>query len=77
MVQVTSNRQFPKKVLKLKHIYFKYPWFNETQSLLDLKRSKTLPWATCYGGSLQFTTPMLFALGFVFMFTVGGFRLLT
>jgi hypothetical protein len=35
---------------------------------------KIFSWlATCYGGSLQFTTPMLFALGFVFMFTVGGF----
>merc|ERR1712000_160476 len=28
--------------------------------------------ATCYGGSLQLTPSMLFALGFVFMFTVGG-----
>lgn len=34
---------------------------------------KIFSWlATCYGGSLQFTTPMLFALGFVFMFTIGG-----
>ena len=28
--------------------------------------------ATCYGGSLLLTTPMLFGLGFVFLFTVGG-----
>jgi len=28
--------------------------------------------ATCYGGSLQLTASMLFALGFVFMFTIGG-----
>ena len=28
--------------------------------------------ATCYGGSLQLTPSMLFALGFVFMFTIGG-----
>lgn len=28
--------------------------------------------ATCYGGSIQFTTPMLFSLGFIFMFTIGG-----
>ena len=34
---------------------------------------KIFSWlATCYGGSLQFTTPMLFSLGFVFMFTIGG-----
>lgn len=28
--------------------------------------------ARCYGGSLQLTPPMLFAMGFVFIFTVGG-----
>jgi len=34
---------------------------------------KIFSWlATCYGGSLQFTTPMLFSLGFVFLFTIGG-----
>nr|YP_010033045.1 cytochrome c oxidase subunit 1 [Tuber calosporum]QOW39553.1 cytochrome c oxidase subunit 1 [Tuber calosporum] len=34
---------------------------------------KIFSWlSTCYGGSLQFTTPMLFALGFIFMFTIGG-----
>jgi len=25
-----------------------------------------------YGGSVDFKTPMLFALGFVFLFTIGG-----
>jgi len=28
--------------------------------------------ATCYGGSIFFLTPMIFSLGFVFMFTTGG-----
>ncbi|THY36184.1 hypothetical protein D6C84_09342 [Aureobasidium pullulans] len=31
-----------------------------------------VPTATCYGGSLHLTPTMLFALGFVFMFTIGG-----
>ena len=34
---------------------------------------KIFSWlATCYGGSLLLTSSMLFALGFVFMFTIGG-----
>jgi len=27
---------------------------------------------TLYGGSIRYTTPMYFALGFVFLFTLGG-----
>jgi cytochrome c oxidase subunit 1 len=34
---------------------------------------KIFSWlATCYGGSLRFTTPLVFALGFVALFTIGG-----
>ena len=34
---------------------------------------KIFSWlATCYGGSLRFTTPMIFALGFIALFTIGG-----
>ena len=34
---------------------------------------KIFSWiATMWGGSIQFKTPMIFSLGFIFMFTVGG-----
>ena len=34
---------------------------------------KIFSWlATCYGGSLRFTTPLLFVVGFLALFTIGG-----
>jgi hypothetical protein len=34
---------------------------------------KIFSWlATCYGGSLRYTAPMVFALGFIALFTLGG-----
>jgi len=34
---------------------------------------KIFSWlATCYGGSLRFTTPLIFSLGFIALFTIGG-----
>jgi len=37
---------------------------------------KIFSWlATCYGGSLYFFPSLLFALGFVFMFTIGGLNI--
>ena len=35
---------------------------------------KVFSWLrTCYGGTVRFTAPMLFRLGFVALFTIGGF----
>jgi heme/copper-type cytochrome/quinol oxidase subunit 1 len=35
---------------------------------------KIFSWiATLWGGSLILNTPMLFAIGFVFLFTIGGY----
>ena len=37
---------------------------------------KIFSWlATCYGGSLRFKTPLLFVLGFLALFTLGGLPL--
>jgi cytochrome c oxidase subunit 1 len=34
---------------------------------------KIFSWlATLYGGSLKFNTPLVFTLGFLFLFTIGG-----
>lgn len=34
---------------------------------------KIFSWlATCYGGSIRYTTPMIFAFGFIALFTIGG-----
>ena len=38
---------------------------------------KIFSWlATLYGGSLRFTTPLLFTLGFLALFTIGGLKTL-
>jgi cytochrome c oxidase subunit 1 len=34
---------------------------------------KIFSWiATLYGGSLRFTTPLIFTIGFIALFTIGG-----
>lgn len=36
-------------------------------------RSTQFSWlATCYGGSLRYTTPLVFVIGFIALFTIGG-----
>jgi len=30
------------------------------------------PWATLYGGSLRFSTALIFTIGFLALFTIGG-----
>lgn len=35
---------------------------------------KVFSWlATLYGGSIHFTTPMIFSIAFILLFTIGGF----
>ena len=37
---------------------------------------KIFSWiATLYGGSLRFTTPLIFTIGFIALFTIGGLNL--
>lgn len=43
-----------------------------TDKPAEPEMAKGLTRATCYGGSLRFNTPMLFALGFIALFTLGG-----
>ena len=39
---------------------------------------KIFSWlATAYGASLRYTTPMLYVLGFIALFTIGGLNLNT
>ena len=33
--------------------------------------------ATAYGGSIRLTTPMLFVLGFLALFTIGGLSIIS
>ncbi|NCX95617.1 MAG: hypothetical protein EBX41_04265, partial [Chitinophagia bacterium] len=41
--------------------------------LLKITKMHLRNWvATMWGGSIQFRVPMLWAIGFIFLFTVGG-----
>ena len=48
-----------------------------TMVLLFQLAYKIFSWiATMWGGSIRFTTPMLFAVGFIFLFTLGVLQVL-
>jgi cytochrome c oxidase subunit 1 len=49
-----------------------------TMIIIVPTRIKIFSWiATMWGGSIQYKTPMLFDVGFIFLFTVGGYDVLT
>lgn len=52
-------------------LYFKVRYY---KLLIPEIGKRFIFWATIYGGELRLAVPMLFALGFLFLFTVGGLK---
>lgn len=45
-------------------------WGNKPAMIWNWSKAQSR--ATCYGGSIRYTAPMVFALGFIALFTIGG-----
>ena len=66
-----KKKSINNKNKKIKKNFFYY--YIRTMIIAVPTGIKIFSWlATLYGGSLRYTTPLLFVLGFLALFTIGG-----